>query len=116
MLYLFAHVPDSTHTLLHTCSAVLCPRVPLKVIEDPIQNVKNLAGIRQRLQLRYNGGAPGDAPEPLTNYLDVSQRKAKLDAGACTYVCFLFEDDGTGMHGTQSYVKLRVLVIIWNIN
>lgn len=45
-------------------------RVPLKVIENPIQDVKNMGGIRQRLQLRYSGGTPGDAPEPLTDYLD----------------------------------------------
>jgi len=45
-------------------------RVPLKVVKDPIQDVKNMGGIRQRLQLKYNGGTPGDAPEPLTNYLD----------------------------------------------
>ena len=31
-----------------------------------------MGGIRQRLQLRYSGETPGDAPEPLTNYLDVS--------------------------------------------
>ena len=54
------------------CSFVLYYRVPLKVVENPIQNVKNMGGIRQRLQLRYSGATPGDAPEPLTNYLDVS--------------------------------------------
>ena len=59
---------------MHDCSFVLHYnyRVPLKVVENPIENVKNMAGIRQRLQLRYSGGTPGDAPEPLTNYLDVS--------------------------------------------
>ena len=69
---------------LHVCLAVLilphtpapsllyC-RVPLKVIENPIQDVKNMGGIRQRLQLRYSRGTPGDAPEPLTDYLDVSE-------------------------------------------
>ena len=31
-----------------------------------------MGGIRQRLQLRYSGGTPGDASEPLTNFLDVS--------------------------------------------
>ena len=55
----------------HWCAHMY--RVPLKVVERPIKDVKYMGGIRQRLQSRYSEeSAPGDAPEPLTDYLDVS--------------------------------------------
>ena len=60
--------PPHTHTHAHTS-------VPLHRMRPPIQTIWDMGLNRDAVEWKYNSKEPksiGDAPEPLTDYLDVS--------------------------------------------
>jgi len=50
-------------------------RVPLKRSGPVVKRPEHLAALRRNIQLKYNVAVPGDDPEPLTDYEDVSYKR-----------------------------------------
>ena len=58
--------------------------MPLQRIQRPIRDIWNLRYTRDLLEWKYGTGAPRnlkDAPEPLTDYLDVSDAVVEREMG-----------------------------------
>ncbi len=52
--------------------SISCHRVPLRRTGPVVTKPEQLVDLRRRIEWKYSGGAPGDDPEPLTDYQDVS--------------------------------------------
>ena len=117
-------VVSAVHTIvffLHCFYArpPLHPRVPLYRMRRPIEALKERGFTRQALEWKYASTTPQsfkDAPEPLTNYLDVSEREL-VPLPKLIWLLPGFHTDGGGGGGgpgipPPEILKLGMVIIV----